>query len=254
MDQEDSSCSCLTLDDGTKVYYQGPGVEEGALPAFFYFSLSGEDSLCLNPFNQPVRALEGLPLRTFSISLPYHDTHDKKEVVEKWVQEIRAGHDIITPFIDHTIRVIQTLIDQNIIEEDKIAAGGLSRGGFIATHLAAREPRIKAVVGFAPLTMLRSTSFVDVREHPLAEALNLLHLQEKLYKTPIRYYISNRDEMVSTDFCFQVIREYTECSYAKGVRAPPFELVVSRPIGYKGHGTPPQVFKDGAKYIQGVLL
>ncbi len=223
----------------------------GPLPAFLYFSLSGPDSLSLEPYNLPVTNMEGDNIRIFSISLPYHDDYDKREVVSMWAHEIQDGKDFITPFIESAQQAIDELIEEDVIDPDHLAVGGLSRGSFIATHLAAREPRIKALVGFAPLTQLKvSTSFKELHNAPLLEQLSIFRLKEQLKNTAIRYYIGNRDTMVQTTACYEFVRELTDFVYDSGTRSPQVELILSPSIGYKGHGTSQEKFEDGAHWIK----
>jgi len=239
------------LDCGVTLYAKGPPFEEGPLPAFFYFSLSGPDSLELDPFNQPVSGLEGKPLRIFSISLPFHDDYDKREVVKVWVANIKKGKDFISPFINRCLSAIDEVIEKKVVHPEFLAAGGLSRGSFIAAHLAAKEPRIRALLGFAPLTQLSvSTSFQDIPNNPLIDRLSLFHLKEALVKTAVRFYIGNRDTMVNTTACYQLVRELTDTAFDQGVRSPQVELILSPSIGHKGHGTAPETFQDGARWIQ----
>jgi len=239
------------LDCGATIYAKGAPFDAGPLPAFFYFSLSGPDSLNLDPFNQPVTFLEGKPLRIFSISLPYHDECDKREVVKVWVKNIKEGHDFISPFIEKCRLAIRELIEQNVIHPDYLAVGGLSRGSFIAAHLAATEPQICALLGFAPLTKLSvSTSFQEVLNNPLIDKLSLFHLKEDLVKTTIRFYIGNRDTMVKTTACYELVRELTDTAFDQGIRSPQVELILTPSIGHKGHGTSPETFRDGAGWIQ----
>lgn len=236
---------------GTTVYFKGLPLEMGPLPAFFYFSLSGHDSLCLEPFNQPASFLQGDDLRIFSISLPYHDEENKRQVMKTWAKKFQEGHDFITPFIDSANQAIEELIDIDVIDGDHLAVGGLSRGSFIATHLAARSPRIKALLGFAPLTRLNvSASFREFLHAPLLDKLNIFHLMEPLQNTAVRFYIGNRDTMVQTTACFDFVRQLTDSIYDSGCRSPQVELIISPSIGHKGHGTPSERFKDGAHWIK----
>jgi esterase FrsA len=41
-----------------------------------------------------------------------------------------------------------------VIQKDKLAVMGLSRGVFIACHVAAAIPAVSTILGFAPLTNL----------------------------------------------------------------------------------------------------
>jgi len=123
----------------------GPAEEKGPLPAFFYFALSAEESLLQEPFNRPVEALKEAPLRCYSFSLPYHEGGGKgKTAIEEWGALLEQGNDFLTPFFHQCAEQVEQLVAKGLVDPEKIAAGGLSRGGFAAAHLAALEPRIKS--------------------------------------------------------------------------------------------------------------
>ena len=231
-----------------KIYWTGPDLSEGCLPALFYFAISGKESLALDPFNQPVAFLSGEALRVFSLTLPFHEEgFDKNKAVDLWVEEIQNDHDIISSFVQRVIDSIDFLIEKGLINKEKIAVAGLSRGGFIASHVAARLPSIKTVLGFAPMTIMRGNS-------SLANSLSLKQITHQLTGKSLRFYIGNRDLRVMTDKCFAFIEKLAEESYEKRIRSPQVELIISPSIGYMGHGTAPQIFFDGACWIKEMLL
>ena len=150
------------------IYHLGPALSEGSLPTFFYFALSGEDSLSLAPFCDPISHLKEEPIRKISFTLPYHGKgFSNKEAMGNWANEFENGHDFLKPFFDDVLNSIQYLIDKGYTDADKIVIGGLSRGGFIAAHLASKEPRFKAILGFASTDVIffERGSFLSKR-HP----------------------------------------------------------------------------------------
>lgn len=229
--------------------YLGPPLEEGPLPAVLYFALSAKESLHLDPFNQPARFLTSYPLRVFSFTLPGHHL-PPTEALHHWALEIGKGHDVISEFCNHVLETIEDLIAKNIIIEGKLAAAGLSRGGFIACHLAAKTRLISTILGFAPLTQL---DFAKEFEGMDVSSFNLSHLTTKLSDRTLRFYIGNRDIRVGTANCFHFISDLTEAAYHKKIRSSPIELIIGPSIGHQGHGTPPHVFKDGADWLAGKL-
>ncbi len=244
----------IELETGQTFYFAGPPLERGPLPAFFYFSLSGQDSLNLEPYNQPAAYAASESLRVFSTSLPFHDDYDKKEVMSKWAEEIASNRDFLTPFLDKTHQSLLKLIEMSTVDPAHLAVGGLSRGSLIAAHLAAREKQIHSAVLFAPLTRLKgSASFSHLNESPIMENQSLFSLIPKLRRTNIRIYIGNRDVMVGTSNAYDFIRQLTDEAFEAGVRSPPAELIISPSIGYKGHGTPSHIFEEGAGWIAAKL-
>jgi predicted esterase len=229
----------------------GPPLSEGPLPAVFYFALSAHDSLHLDPFNQPALFLSKYPLRIFSMTLPGHeDKLPATEALVRWAEAIASGENVISHFIDTVANTVEKLIKENAILPDQLAVAGLSRGGFIAAHAAANIPQFKSILAFAPLTSLAfAKEFHNIPHNPLVQALDLNAITEKLIDKHLRFYIGNRDERVSTDLCFQWIRKLTEAAYAHHIRSPQVELIISPSIGRQGHGTSPEIFHDGARWL-----
>lgn len=226
---------------GLPIYVRSPELSEGRLPAFFYFALSGEDSLYLDPFNQPVVSLEGMQIRCFSFTLPFHGPgYDNNTALELWTNEFRTHPEFLNEFFENCLKNIDYLIEQGIVDPEKIAVGGLSRGGFVATHLAARDPRLKYVLGFAPMTKLPFEA---------GDQWDLHGLIDKLVNKQVRFYIGNRDLRVGTQACFDFIYQLANTAFLHGHRSPPMELIITPSMGFKGHGTLPPVFKAGADWI-----
>lgn len=240
--------------NGLTLPYLGLGPEAGPLPAFVYLSLSGEESLSLEPYNRPALALASNDLRVFSLTLPGHgDGFNKFHAMQYWADEMQLGHDLLGAFFDQAAQAINWLIENEIVESEKLAIGGLSRGGFIATHLAARIPKIHTLLGFAPLTEL--TALQEFASNPQlaeqAKTLDLIHLCDALtHVRNIRFYIGNRDERVSTDACYRFVRHLAEKGHEKRARHQKVELFISQSVGHKGHGTLPNLFEEGALWVK----
>lgn len=236
----------LTLD------FLGPPLEAGPLPAFIYFSISAEESLHLEPYCQPATFCADDWLRVFSFTLPGHEEgKDKFKAISYWAEQMRLGHDVLTPFIEKAAAKIIDLISHGIIDAEHLAIGGLSRGAFLATHVAAQLSSIKTLVGFAPMTRLSiAPDFADLD----VEAFDIEKLTPKLlHLQNLRFYIGNRDTLVSTDACYSFIRALTEEAFAKKERNCKPELVISHAIGREGHGTSPETFQAGAQFVQRAL-
>ncbi len=248
---------------GSSIHYAGPGlmaglIEQPPLPAFFYFSLSGQASLTLDPYNQPVAfllkqsQLLNRPVRCYSLNLPGHGEPKSFEGAMKFWASSFAKEDIIQLFVKEAIESISYLIDQGYVDHKRIAVGGLSRGGFAALHLAAADPRIGSVLAFAPLLDLGVVSeFKEIKDSPLVCASSADHLVEKLVNRNVRLYIGNRDTCVGTEPAFRFIQKLAEAAYHSkpSVRSPKAELIIGPSVGHQGHGTLPHVFLDGAEWI-----
>ena len=246
------SVQTLQLSDGAALSYAGPDLSEGSLPALFYFSLSGSESLTLDPFNQPAVFIDRSKLRVFSLDIPGHERPlAETDAIRFWAAQFYAGVDIIGNFTQRVSSVITQLIDSDIIDPERIAVAGLSRGAFVAAHCAAMDPRIRILLGFAPLTRPGyQKEFTDMQELPAIQGLALDHLGENLYNRTIRFYIGNRDIRVGTRNSFEVIEAWTEAAFERKIRSPKIELVITPSIGHQGHGSTPDTFRSGAEWVQ----
>lgn len=225
--------------------FLGPPPSEGPLPAIFYFALSSHDSLHLDPFNQPVEIWKTHPVRIFSINLPAHGPEeDKLEAMRMWAEGLKHNPEhYFDPFFFRFSAVLEQLSE--ILLPGHVGVAGLSRGGFIATHLAARFPIISSVLGFAPATSLK-----ELEGFPSdSERYDLVRLIPKLQNTKVKFYIGNRDIRVNTASAFDFCRQLADYKYDQGERSPQVELTIYPSIGHKGHGTPPHIFREGANWI-----
>lgn len=245
----------LQLKTKDEVTFLGPPLnqkEQEPLPALFYFALSAEDSLLLDPFNQPAAYLSSLPLRIFSLTLPGHENHlPPTQALTIWAKELEKGKNPIATFIEKVRRVTNELLDEGIIHREKLAVSGLSRGAFIATHVAASIPYFRTVLGFAPLTKLQfAKEFEHIRHLPLVEELSLENLTDLLTHHVLRFYIGNIDMRVSTRNCFDFIEKLSLSAYHARIRSPLTELIIYPSIGHQGHGTPQKIFHAGADWVR----
>jgi len=228
--------------------YVGADVSLGKLKALIYFSLSAEESLTLDPYNQPVQFISGNDLRVFSFTLPFHGPHfNKAHAMQAWSDEIKNNPEFLFHFIKECSLVVDALIKENVIDPHFLSVAGLSRGAFLATHLGSENKHIKNILGFAPLTSL--SYLEEFQGNPQGENYNLVHLNPKLIHKNLRFYIGNHDTRVGTENCFQFINELSKLSHEHAVRSPKIELIISPSVGHKGHGTASKTFQDGVNWL-----
>jgi predicted esterase len=246
------SCKQFAGAGGTPLFYTGPALEEGPLPGIFYFALAGDESLELDPFNQPVIHLHNSRLRVFSMTLPAHGPgFDKTVGVSVWIEKLHQGTDLLTPFFQEVIKQIDFLISSHIIDPEHLGVAGLSRGVFIAAHVAALVPRVKAILGFAPLTNLTHyKERLETGKEEILHAFDLRHLTPQLFNRNLRFYMGNHDVLVGTSTCFHFVNELVAEAVKNKIRSPQVELNIFPSIGFKGHGTPPHLFAEGADWIR----
>lgn len=234
--------------------YIGPLLHLGAMPAVVYFALSEESSLALDPFNQPVIHLSNFPMRIFSFTLPHHGSNlDPKKAMTHWANDFIQEIDPLDPFLDNVAISLNELIEQKVIT--KLGLMGLSRGAFIAMHVAARLKAATHVLGFAPLITFTSLHEFDALSSlVLVQKYDPYDLVPILYNRSIRFYISNYDQRVGTKNAFSWIEALAHHAHEKGIRTAPIELYIRPPIGHLGHGTAKETFIDGSNWLVKELL
>lgn len=246
-------CNALHVAPDVTLYHTGPALDHGPLPSIFYFALSGPDSLCLDPYNQPVQFLQGQMVRFFSMTLPGHENDlPATGAMSIWASDMAKGENRIESFLQDTQIAIDFAVKEKFADPNRIAAAGLSRGGLIAAHLTARDKRFRHLLGFSPLTRLGIIrEFKNLHDNKIANGLDMIHLAEKLSDRHIRFYIGNEDTRVGTRECFDCVMAIVK---KKQSRSAQVELLIYPSIGQMGHGTPPEVFKEGILWVANSIV
>jgi hypothetical protein len=95
-------------------------------------------------------------VRVFSVDLPRHgQQYLATRALSLWAEEMRSGSDILTPFVDRVASNIEIMMERGLIDPQKTALVGLSRGVLFAAHVAARIASLKVLLGFAPAHQAR---------------------------------------------------------------------------------------------------
>lgn len=240
--------------DAFEFSFIGPPLDAGALPAFFYLSLSGDESLELPPYNQPAASFQNRPCRVFSLTLPGHgDGFDKFVAMEYWAEQMASEPYFLDHFFELCAQAITWLLEQGYLVPGKIAIGGLSRGAFAAAHIAAKVPQITSLVGYAPLTRLgHLKAFASYLEFPNVRErlpmLDLITLIPKLsHLKALSFYSGTHDTLVGTDHCIEFVK-------ALAAAKMNVELLLYPSIGHGGHGTAPHIFQKGAVWVKQHLV
>jgi pimeloyl-ACP methyl ester carboxylesterase len=245
----------LDLYPGIPISFMGPPLNEGPLPALFYFALAAHESLGVDPYNQPAVYLSSLPLRIFSIDIPGHGKElSSQDALGRWTDIFQQGTNLIAESAERVSTCIADLIVKNIIIREKCAVAGLSRGAFLATHVAARCADVRWILGFAPLTKLSfAKEFDEIKDSPAVRDANLENLTPLLLERTLRFYIGNCDQRVGTRNCFDFIEKLSQEMYAARIRSPTVELFINPSIGFQGHGTAKHIFHHGAQWLASQL-
>lgn len=237
----------LPFEDLTFTYF-GPDLFWGAMPTVFYFSIDAHSSLCVDPFNQPIVPMQNHSMRVFSCDLPEHGASlDPHTALARWADRYSQGEPVLENFIAKVSRFLDYLHKEGIIDH-RLACMGLSRGAFIAAHLAAANSKVKHIIGFAPVTNLTNTKEFKDLPQLIQLPVSIASLKEALKHTSIKYFIGNQDTRVSTAGCFDTILQLCHYAIDQGIKSPPIEMSLYPSIGHMGHGTPPHIFEEGSLY------
>lgn len=155
-------------------------------------------------------------------------------VFTAWADVYSSGGDLLTSYIRRVNDTIEKLIQDRVVASEQVYVAGLSRGGLIAALLAAKSTHVKAVLGFAPVTVLADLPEfsealkLDGRVKERLHRASLLndHVLQALVGKPVRFYMGNFDRRVGTRNAFEVVHRLAEMAGSKRVRSPPHEFVM----------------------------
>jgi dienelactone hydrolase len=117
-----------------------------------------------------------------------------------WRHRLEQGEDFMPAFVAKARAVLDLLVQQGIADPGRVAACGTSRGGFLAYHFAASEPRVRAVAGISPVARLNALrEFATTSRRERADQLDLTRLAPKLAGRAVWLSIGNNDVRVNTD-------------------------------------------------------
>lgn len=155
--------------------------------------------------------------------------------LEGWRHRLDQDEDFISAFNRKASAILDTLIADKVADPERVAVCGTSRGGFLAYHFAASEPRVKAVGGFSPVTRLTALrEFATTTAREKAEILNVGNLAPKLAGRAVWLSIGNNDLRVNTDdaiaFTREVVRATARPESPNAVI--PVELIVAPAPGH----------------------
>lgn len=229
-----------------KTYCKGLPIEAGPAPTLLYFAIGGQESLDLEPFCQPVNYFLEKGGRAISFDIPYHgDGYDKNEAMHHWRKAMIEHPDFVEIFLENCKYTLE-----NTPNLQPLGVAGLSRGGFLAVHLASRMKHLQDIVTYAPLTQLDALQDLHTVPQEVIQKWSLLSCIDKLVDKRMLCCIGSDDLRVSTDACYKFFRESVLKSKEQGVRSPQMEMRITPSAGFKGHGTLPPVFRGGIDWLR----
>ncbi len=173
-----------------------------------------------------------------------------------WRHRLEKGENFLAEFLPRVSTVLDFLIQEEYVDPKRIVAFGPSRGGFMALHLAAVEPRIGAVVAFAPVTdLLALREFGDMKDPALALPLDVMSLAPKLATRHLFIQIGHNDLRVGSrhavDFALKLME--LSPSHMKPMQdiwsEEVLKLVITPSESPGGHSTYNKAHPDAATWI-----
>lgn len=221
-------------------------------PAPVLINLSGTITGTLeNPyFRQSGNELAEHGYLIVSIDLPCHGTQTGKGKpggLEGWAIQAQDGANIFEECNARLSGLLNHLIKTGLADPEKIAICGTSRGGFLALHFAAHDPRVKCVAAFAPVTDPAALSeFRGKEDLPLVKEMSVINQADKLAGRPVWIVIGDQDKRVSTEKAIALARSITAASISRKVDSKVELRVMPEP---RGHTTPKGAASAAAKWI-----
>ena len=169
-----------------------------------------------------------------------------------WAQSLAAKNDFTGDFVRRAGAVLDKLAKDGAVDRERIGIFGTSRGAFIGLHLAAADPRIKAVAAFAPVTNLAVVSEFS-RIKPAARrftAASQAKFAAKLYRLPIWLTIGTADDRVGTQEAIDFSQLMIKAAAAKNAQSA-FELHAGPA---DGHTTPDGAYVEASRWMLMHLL
>lgn len=165
-----------------------------------------------------------------------------------WRECVDQGGSLMAPFYARAQSVLDHLIRQDAVDPRRIAACGVSRGGFAALHLAAHDRRIAAVAAFAPVTNLAVLDeFAGAEDRSTVDGLSLSNFAPQLASRPIWLVIGDQDSRVGTDEAIAFARRVSAAAKDSQQNASIELHVLPEP---RGHTTPRGSFAKAAAWIE----
>ncbi len=228
----------------------------GPAPMLLLLAMAGADTLTTEPYCRVGRLLHAQGWNVVSLDLPCHGADrrpgEKGHPTElaDWAKRLAAGEDIVAAFQARVNDLVGHLITTGAADPSRIAAVGTSRGGFLAFHAAAADPRIRAVAAFGPVTDLPALSeFSGIEGNPLVKRLALIHAADALAGRPAWITIGNADTRVDTGKAVAFAGALENAAAARKVAS----RVTLRVMPVAGHTTAPGMHEEAAQWMAGVF-
>ena len=243
-----STLQILTTPDGIR--FGLAGVKQPApSPTVFFFGGGVEQSLTEPQYVEAQREL-GPGVVNVTIDLPGHGAElraGEPAALQAWRYRLDHGEDLIGGVVRRANSVLEHLIRERYTDPAQVAVFGTSRGGFMAFHYAAAEPRVRHIAAFAPVTdLLTLREFSEMRDDSRARAIAANVLAGRLVDRGIWIIIGSTDHRVGTHRAIEFTQRVVEAAEARGQR-PAIELHI-QPT--EGHRVPDGCYAEAARWLR----
>jgi dienelactone hydrolase len=213
--------------------------DKAAKPATTLFQFGGGymDMLAREDFNKIGFILADHGYHTVATDSPCYGFDLKPgeaEGLPGWRGRIERNEKFLENFAARNSQMLDHLIKEGYTDPDKVIAVGSCRGGFLALHWAALEPRVKCVVAFTPSTDLRVVSeFAGMENDPRLAAVAIHNQVDRLSDRAVWSCLGNADDRVGTDSCLAFMRKLMDAAVTrKGNKPADVEFHLSALVGH----------------------
>ncbi len=227
-----------------------PAKPRSPAPTVFIFANSIEGTLNSSYFRQAGNLLAKHGYVCVSVDLPSHGQEireGEEEGLTGWRKRCEQGENFVDEAVKKFSAVLDALVETRVTDPTKIAACGTSRGGFMALHFAAADPRVACVATFGQLTdMTALREFQGITPREMTEQLALQQHTSRLAGKAIWLVIGDRDERVGTDRVISFARSVIHASLKAKLPAQVELHVMPEP---RGHSVPAGSAEQAAAWI-----
>ena len=164
-----------------------------------------------------------------------------------WSFRTRNGEPLVQPFVKRASEVLDWLVRNGYTDASRVAAYGISRGGFMALHFAAADARVRCIAGLAPVTdMGKLSEFHGQEDSPLVRASAVPLVAGALASRSVWITIGELDDRVGTDAAIQLNRAIAGAAAPTG-KAPDMTMIIGP---WSGHSVDPAMDVEAARWIQ----
>jgi len=250
----EAKVNTLTAPSGVRFAMLGAKAAKPS-PVIFVFATTAQDSLGTGTYNQTASALVERGFIAVSLDLPGHGDDampGEPNALAAWRKRIEQGDNFLPGFLAKARGVLDYLVAEGYADPKRVVASGTSRGGFIAMHFAASDPRVGCVAAFAPVTdLLCLNEFSGMQGNQTATSLALVNYADKLADRSLWICIGNNDRRVGTDSAIAFSRAVVKAAFARSLPAKVDLHVVNGLPHAQGHLVHAGAYKDAANWILG---